>query len=120
MKNRTRFLTFIITLFPLTVYGQSSDEKSISFSYEQLQPIFKILRTQSTTISPSCIETLKDIHELKKQKADDKFDNDRDVNSKILRALYNNALEFCKVDARNICSHQVPISIRMECRKLSD
>lgn len=113
MKNRTRFLTFIITLFPLTVYGQSSDEKSISFSYEQLQPIFKILRTQSTTISPSCIETLKDIHELKKQKA-----NDRDVNSKILRSLYNNALEFCKVDARNICSHQVPISIRMECRKL--
>lgn len=119
------FLIFLLLIYfsPLTLHCQSNnDEKAIDFSTQHLQPIFKILRTQSDTISPSCIETLKKIHFLKNQLVNNQTltNNDQDVNRSILRSLYNNALEFCKVDAQNICNHKTSLAIRNECKKLTN
>ncbi len=120
LKILSLLFSYIIVLSPISIHGQSSDEKSIDYSYTQLQFIFKILKIDSRDISQSCLESLKKLHNFKNQLSNSNDINDKDLNNAILRSLYNNAYEFCKVDALSLCNHQVPSFVRLECRKLRD
>lgn len=124
MKKILLFIFLISIICPATVYSQSNDIKAndikaIDFTVRRLQPILEILRTKSEAVSPSCIEVLKNIRALKKQMKNNTENNDQNVNGIILRSLYNDALEFCTVDAKNICAHKKPLSIQEQCQKLT-
>ncbi|MDI2090274.1 hypothetical protein [Commensalibacter oyaizuii] len=101
-------------------FAQSNDESAVQFSTERLQTMFQILKTQSSQISPSCIESLKNLKEFKTKVANDKSNNNtrQEINVSILRSLYANSIQLCEVDVQKICSHRVASSIRKSCKEL--
>lgn len=122
MRQHVKYLTlsifFIGILFPISLYSQSNNIKAIEFSIHHLQPVFAILRTQPELASPPCMESLKKIHFLKDEMKNNATHNSQDINESILRSLYNDALEFCEVDAKNICIHTNSLSIQTQCKTI--
>lgn len=104
----------------------SNDSDAIDYSDSRLKKITKILRTHQQEASPSCIESLKKLYKAKEayklfkaNPAATSANIQQDINNSILRALYTNAVELCEVDAKEVCLHQTPKSIKKECMELT-
>ncbi|CAI3923888.1 MULTISPECIES: hypothetical protein [Commensalibacter] len=101
-----------------SAFAQSNDEKAISFLDKHLQTMFKVLNSKPETISPTCMDSLKKLHNLKEQLT--KAPNtQRDINLAILRALYSNSIQFCETDVQAICSKRAEPSVRIICKEIS-
>lgn len=112
-------LSLISSTITYSAFAQSNDEKAISFLDNHLQTMFKVLNSKPQTISPTCMDSLKKLHNLKEQLTKD-ANTQRDINLAILRALYSNAIQFCETDVQAICSKRTEPSVRVICKEISN
>lgn len=102
-------------------FCQQNDAKAIEFLEPHLQTMFKVLNTKPDTISVTCMDSLKKLHNFKNKLSTETNISDvqNEINTTILRTLYTNSIQFCDTDVQDICSHRVEPSTRQVCKELS-
>ncbi|CAK7193085.1 hypothetical protein COMNV_01298 [Commensalibacter sp. Nvir] len=117
-RSALRFMIIFI-LLPQPSFSQSNDQEAIRYVQHRLETIKAILRTSPQNASNACVEALKKIIDNKNKPlttAQSLFN--QDIKFTILRALTDNALLLCSVDAQTICSHQHSNEIHKSCEEI--